>query len=93
MFQVYPGRIHDFFEHSRSTYLLYVAVHLLFHVGYIGGALAYIKPSDVRPLEVVESFADVHEFVDGHGFYAVERSTGAEAIVWACGGTLVAFFV
>lgn len=93
MFQVYPGRFHDFFEHSRCVYVLYVAVHLFFHLSYIGGFLTYIATSGVRPLEVVESFVDVHDFSDGRGFYAVARSAGSEAILWAVGGILIVLFM
>ncbi|KAH7716060.1 hypothetical protein AAVH_16519 [Aphelenchoides avenae] len=91
--QVYPGRFHHFFEHSTCTYLLYVMVHLFFHASFIGGLLSVIKSSSARPLEAVASFADVHTFAYNYGFYAVERSAGIEAICWACGGTLVVFFV
>lgn len=91
MFQVYPGRFHDFFEDSRSACLLYVALHILFHVCYVGGLLTYIATSRVRPLEVVESFTDVREFAEDHGFYAVKRSAGAEAICWAVGAILILF--
>lgn len=93
LFQVYPGRFHHFFEHSTCTYLLYVMVHLFFHASFIGGLLSVIKSSSARPLEAVASFADVHTFAYNYGFYAVERSAGIEAICWACGGTLVVFFV
>lgn len=93
MFQVYPGRFHDFFEHSRFVYLFYILVHLFFYVFYLGGLLVYIRTSGVRPLEPVASFADVHDFADAHGFYTVERSAASESIMWALGGILVVLFL
>ncbi|KAH7713083.1 hypothetical protein AAVH_19565 [Aphelenchoides avenae] len=87
------GRLHDLSQDARTVCLLYVAAHLLFHICLVGGFLAYVATSGGRPMEVVESFADVHEFADNHGFYAVKRSAGAEAICWTAGGILVIFFV